>query len=189
MNKLYLVGEIHADLDIGWRYQRILDILKPKVIGLETTEEDFRTALAKAHKVLDENGLDQAVESFIRRFPSAQPVTARRWIEQRAIANKTLAVYAAQHDVPFVHCDDSEEVARLMASREVVQAFDAEVSSFFSLDLGTARATIDDLYEDPIPGNLLHNTLQSNIVRDAYAASILRQKVESGDVIYFVGLN
>ena len=91
---LALMGTSHLDLDGYDRLRKLLYHLKPSVIGIEETKEDFEVTSNLVRALSNPQVFDQALKNAQKQFSNANPDTLKLWLSSTSYENRTISEYS-----------------------------------------------------------------------------------------------
>lgn len=111
MSSLYLVGTVHTDLDSHDRLSRILQTIRPTVVGHEGTADDLLQELEESYYYRfifsNERAAESYLQSLAERHAGINRDTVRLLLTNACGESRAIATYALSASVPVLHCEDS----------------------------------------------------------------------------------
>ena len=176
MNKLYLVGAAHLDIDAYKRLERFLVTSQPAAVGIEDTENDFRKTLTAAQHP---DAIQFSVNNWQSHFQSCNTQTVTLLVEN--VVYKILLIGQYLHGGKLLFCDNPA-VVESPAFEGALAAFITKRSSKLE---ELVRMSPEQLRQDvaheyaqqsyPVSDNTV--LVQFYSTRDAFAEQVLRQQL------------
>jgi hypothetical protein len=147
MKMLTMIGCSHLDVDGYDRLKKLLDHLKPTVIGVEDTERDWNGA-SHLFRTGSPN-YEQAVMNGGVYFPNADRRTLRLWFSSLGYIGLAIDEYSVTNSIPLIFCDDPEILIKVDFERSAsnpASAVNQGLEGFLRLSPMDARADIAKEY-------------------------------------------
>lgn len=188
---LTLIGTSHLDLDGYDRLSHLLAYLKPTVIGIEETQEDFNETSNLVKVLSNPQILENAIANASKQFPDAIHETLRQWLSSVNYENKAIAEYSAINNVPIVYCDNPQELRKVDFDSEANKAestLNRGIEAFLKQTPEEARLDLRKEYSQAMyPVKDCEDLVAFYQARDKHTAQILRE--QTGNVVYVCGLD
>lgn len=188
---LGLIGTSHLDLDGYDRLSNLLTYLKPSVIGIEETREDFCETSNLVKALSNPQIFEKAIANASKQFPDANPETLRQWLSSVNYEHKVITEYSTKNDVPIIYCDNSQELGKVDFDSEANKAesvLNKGIEVFLRQTPGEARLDLRKEYvQAKYPVKDCENLVAFYQARDNHTEQILRE--QTGEVVYVCGLD
>jgi hypothetical protein len=188
---LRLIGTSHLDLDGYDRLSDLLTYLKPSIIGIEETREDFYETSNLVKALSNPQILEKTLINAKKQFPEANHETLKQWLSSINYENKAITEYSTKNDVPIIYCDNAQELGKVDFDSEAnkaestlnrgIEAFLRQTPKEARLDLRKEYAQAKYLVKD------CEDLVAFYQARDEHTEQILRK--QNGDIIYVCGLD
>jgi len=188
--RLTLIGESHFDLDLYDRLSKLFNYLKPSVIGVEHTEQDYRES-CELPKLLSPERFATSFGNAQKRFPDAHKETLELSLRSSICGINAIVEYASKHKTPIIYGDSPEELAKVDKEFKALGSNPRKNKiflDFLQLSPELARQDVAEEYAQetyPVAVDKAYEQFLS--LRDEFTASLLRK--QKGNVVYICGLD
>lgn len=186
-----LIGTSHLDLDGYDRLKKLLNHLKPSVIGIEETREDFEETSNLVRALSNPQVFEQTLKNTQRQFPNANPDTLKLWLSSTNYENRAISEYSVSKGIPIIYCDNPEELVKVDFESEASipkSSLNQGIEEFLRLSPKEAKLDISQEYsltEYPVKDCV--ELVAFYQARDKFTEQTLR--VQKGNVVYVCGLD
>ena len=188
---LTLIGTSHLDMDGYDRLSKLLAYLKPSVIGIEETREDFEGTSNLVRALSNPQTFENALSNAKKQFPDANHDTLKQWLSSIHYENEAIGEYSTANDVPIIYCDNPQELEKVdfdAEARNKDSSLNRGIEAFLRQSPQEARLDIRQEYsltEYPVKDCVELVAFYQG--RDKHTEQILRS--QTGNVVYVCGLD
>jgi hypothetical protein len=188
---LTLIGTSHLDLDGYDRLSKLLSYLKPSVIGIEETREDFEDTSKLVQALSNPQIIEEALLNAKKQFPRANHDTLRQWLSSINYEHRAIANYSAANDISIIYCDNPQELEKVDFNSEAKKpesSLNRGIEAFLRQSPEEARLDIRSEYsQSEYPVRDCQELVAFYQARDQHTEQILRK--QTGNVVYVCGLD
>ncbi|MFW6311357.1 MAG: hypothetical protein ACOC1K_03885 [Nanoarchaeota archaeon] len=187
---LTLVGLSHLDLDSYTRLSALLTHLKPSVIGIEDTKQDFEE-ISNLIKISSNSKIfEKAITYSKKKYPDANPETLKQWLSSTYGDHKAIIEYSNANFVQILHCDNPQVLEKIDFESEAndsKSSLNKTLDNFLRLSPNAARLDIANEYSlSKYPVNDCEELVAFYQARDNFSEQILRSQTKN--TVYVCGL-
>jgi len=188
---LTLIGTSHLDLDGYDRLRKLFDHLRPSMIGVEETREDFEETSNLVRTLSNPQILEQTLNNARRQFPNANQDTLKLWLSSTNYENRAIGEYSTSEGIPIIYCDNPKELAKIDfegEARKPNSLLNHGIEAFLRLSPEEARSDISREYSQiEYPVKDCAKLVDFYQARDQFTEQVLKE--QTGDMVYVCGLD
>lgn len=188
---LALIGTSHLDLDGYDRLRKLLGHLKPSVIGIEETSDDFDETSNLVRALSDTQTFENALANAKKKFPNADSETLKQWLSSVHYENRAIGEYSNANGVPILYCDNPQELEKVDFEAEAGRkesSLNRRIETFLRQSPENARLDIRQEYSlTEYPVKDCAELVAFYQARDKHTEQILRS--QTGNIVYVCGLD
>jgi hypothetical protein len=190
---LYLIGTDHFDLKGYERLTAWLNYLKPAVLVIEETEQEYKESCKVLSKLSEKEAFEAALVNAKKIVPSANQETLEMFFRKFNYETSAVRDYCSRKNVPIVFGENPDFVSKMNFEEEAANpksAINKATYRFLKMSPDEALKEIEDMYSElSYPVADLEPLMLEYQEREKFTAQVLRSQKLSDRVVYYCGLD